>query len=120
MSYVDCYVIAVKTEGKETYKRLAEEVWPRFREAGALEMHEWCGDDVPEGTLTSFPMAVKCEPDETVVVGWIVWPDRAARDAGNAAVEAQMEEDWNDPSAVPVDGKRMIWGGFSPYISCGG
>ena len=52
-----------------------------FKEHGALAVVECWGDDVPEGKLTSFPMAVKREPDETVVFGWIVWPSRELRDA---------------------------------------
>lgn len=118
MAYVDFYVLAVKTAEKDTYQRLAEEVWPRFRAAGATGMEEFWGDDVPECELTSFSMAVKREPDETVVVGWVAWPDRAARDRGNAEMEAEMAGDWNDPERVPVDGRRMIWGGFAPYIRC--
>jgi uncharacterized protein YbaA (DUF1428 family) len=56
---------------------------------------ECWGDDVPEGKLTSFPMAVKLEPGETVVFSWIVWPSREARDAGNAKVMA------DPPDAAP-------------------
>ena len=40
------------------------------------------GDDVPEGEVTSFPMAVKSAPDETVVFSWIHWPSRSVRDEG--------------------------------------
>jgi uncharacterized protein YbaA (DUF1428 family) len=38
-----------------------------FKENRALNVVECRGDDVPEGKLTSFPMAVKCKDDETVV-----------------------------------------------------
>jgi hypothetical protein len=34
------------------------------------------GADVPDGTVTSFPMAVKKEADEVVVFSWMEWPDR--------------------------------------------
>ena len=123
MTYVDAYVLAVKTDQKDSYKAMAEEVWPQFSAAGALALHEFWGDDVPEGKVTSFPMAVKCEPDETVVFGWVEWPDRATRDAGNAALEAQHAKDMEQaaqqdaPQTPPVDPMRMIWGGFAPLIS---
>jgi uncharacterized protein YbaA (DUF1428 family) len=42
-----------------------------FKEHGALRVVECWGDDVPEGKLTSFPMAVKRKEDETVVFSWI-------------------------------------------------
>lgn len=73
------------------------------------------GDDVPESKLTSFPMAVKCEPGETVVFSWIVWPSREVRDAGMAKVMAdpRVQEDSNP---MPFDGKRMIYGGFEVVV----
>ena len=59
-----------------------------FKEHGALTVVECWGDDVPEGTLTSFPMAVKRQDDETMVFSWITWASRAARDEGMKRVWA--------------------------------
>ena len=73
------------------------------------------GDDVPEGKLTSFPMAVKRKDDETVVFSWITWPDRQTRDSG-------MEKSMADPrlkdgmDQCPFDGQRMIFGGFQVIV----
>ena len=64
---------------------------------------------MPEGKLTSFTMAVKREPDEAVVFGWIVWPSREVRDAAWTAVMADPRMKDQTP---PFDGKRMIYGGF--------
>ncbi len=82
-----------------------------FKEFGALKSVECWGDDVPDGKLTSFPMAVKKEPGETVVFSWLVWPDKAARDAGWAKM---MQDPRLQPGAnpMPFDGKRLIYGGF--------
>ena len=76
------------------------------------------GDDVPDGVVTSFPMAVKCQPDETVVFSWISWPSREVRDAGMAKV---MADPRMQPGAepMPFDGKRMVYGGFIPILSLG-
>jgi len=41
-----------------------------FKEHGALKLVECWGDDVPDGKVTSFPMAVKRKDDETVVFSW--------------------------------------------------
>ena len=82
MSYVDGFVAAVPTANREAFRRHAEDASKAFREYGALAVAECWGDDVPEGKLTSFPMAVQRKPDETVVFSWIVWPSRLVRDEG--------------------------------------
>ena len=109
MPYIDGFVIAVPTAKKDAYRDLAAKVGPIFKEHGALKVVECWADDVPDGEVTSFPMAVKCEPDETVVFAWIEWPSRDVRDAGNKKV---MNDPRLHPDEVPFDGKRMIFGGF--------
>ena len=115
MSYVDGFVVAVPTDKREIYKTHAAEAAVVFKENGALRVVECWGDDVPEGKLTSFPMAVKREPTETVVFSWIEWPDKATRDKG-------MDKAMSDPrlsperAPMPFDGKRMIYGGFSTLL----
>jgi uncharacterized protein YbaA (DUF1428 family) len=47
-----------------------------------------------------------------VVLSWITWPDKATRDAGNAAAMADPMMAEFDPATSPFDGKRMIFGGF--------
>jgi len=82
MNYVDGFVIAVPTAKKETYLHHATVAAQVFKDLGALEIVETWGDDVPEGKVTSFPMAVKRRDDETVVFSWITWPSKAVRDEG--------------------------------------
>ena len=111
MTYVDGFVAAVKTADKETYVAHCKQIGSLFKEYGALEVVDTWGDDVPEGKLTSFPMAVKREADETVVLGWVTWTSKAARDE---AWKKVMADPRMQPGATPMpfDGKRMIFGGF--------
>ena len=115
MPYVDGFVAAVPTANREKYRKHAEEAAVVFKEHGALKLVECWGDDVPDGEVTSFPMAVKCQPDETVVFAWILWPSRAVRDEGMKKVMAdpRMQPDKN---SMPFDGKRMIYGGFEMIV----
>ena len=68
-------------------------------------------------------MAVKAEPEETVVFSWVEWPDKATRDA---AMKKLMDPDNMDPrmdqtkNPIPFDGKRMIFGGFEPVVDIKG
>ena len=67
MNYVDGFVVAVPTKNKDIYEAHAKKTATIFKKYGALKLVECWGEDVPEGKITSFPMAVKCKPDETVV-----------------------------------------------------
>jgi len=119
MTYFDAYVAAVPTANREAYRKAAEISSAIFRDHGARAVTECWGDDVPEGKLTSFPKAVQCKPDETVVFGFIVWPSRAARDEGikNAFADPRMDPKTNP---MPFDGARMIHGGFESIIESWG
>ncbi|MGB7417424.1 MAG: DUF1428 domain-containing protein [Thermosynechococcaceae cyanobacterium] len=114
MNYIDGFVLAVPTANREIYKKIAEDAAALFKEYGALKLVECWGDDVPNGEQTSFPMAVKCKEDETVVFSWIVWPSRAARDDGNQ--KAMSDPRMENMKEMPFDGKRMIFGGFEAIV----
>ncbi len=113
MTYVDGFVAAVPAANRGTYTEYAAKAARSFREQGALKVVECWGDDVPEGELTSFPMAVKRKEDEAVVFGWIVWPSKETR---NAAWEKLMKDEDMQPDAMPFDGRRMIYGGFATIV----
>lgn len=113
MTYIDGFVAAVPTKNKDTYRKHAEEAATIFKEHGALGLLECWGDDVPDGKVTSLPMAVKCKADETVVFGYIKWPSRKVRDEGMAKV---MEDPRMQANTMPFDGQRMIFGGFEVLL----
>ncbi len=110
MTYVTGFLTPVKTEDKARYVKSAEAAWPLFQKYGALSQVETWGEDVPDGKLTSFPMAVKLEEGEVVVFSWVTWPDRATADA--CFGKMQDDPDFTNMD-MPFDGKRMMWGGFS-------
>ena len=115
MSYVDGFVTPVPTANREAYLQHARDVAALFKENGAIQVVECWGDDVPEGKVTSFSMAVKSEPSETVVFSWITWPSRAVRDEGWKKL---MADPRMQPGAMPMpfDGKRLIYGGFEVLL----
>ena len=110
--YIDGFVAAVPTANRDAYRKHAEAAAVVFKEHGALKLVECWGDDVPDGKLTSFPMAVKKQADETVVFSWIAWPSRAVRDAAMPKVMADPRIK-PEVNPMPFDGKRLIYGGFS-------
>jgi uncharacterized protein YbaA (DUF1428 family) len=115
MTYVDGFVLAVPSANRDAYKKYSEDSAGMFKALGALSVVECWGDDVPDGKVTSFPMAVKRQDNETVVFGWVTWPSRAIRDEG---WKKMMEDPKMHPDAnpMPFDGKRMIYGGFQMIV----
>jgi uncharacterized protein YbaA (DUF1428 family) len=115
MSYVDGFVLAVPTAKLDAYKEMARKSGAVWKEHGALAYVECIGDDVPYGELTSFPRAVQARDDETVIFSWVVYESRQSRDAVMAKVMAdeRLKADWE---TMPFDGKRMIFGGFQPFM----
>ena len=76
-----------------------------FKDHGVIRVVDTWGDDIPDGEVTSFPMAVKAEDDEVVVLSWLVWPSRDARMAG---VQKIMTDPRITNEHMHFDGKRMI------------
>ena len=109
MPFLDITVIPVPTANKAAYLEHSRQTTPFFKEAGATAVTETWGEDIPDGKVTDFKRSVQATADETVCVGWIVWPDKAARDA---AWEKLMADPDMQNMAMPFDGKRMIFGGF--------
>ena len=123
MSYIDGFVIAVPTANKQKFidhAKLGDSV---FLDLGATRVLECWGDDVPVGKQTDFRKAVQAKDDETVVFSWIEWPDKKTRDAAMAKMTDWMSHpEKADPrmdpekNPMPFDGKRMIFGGFTPLV----
>lgn len=115
MPYVDGFVIPVPKDKLDAYKEMARrgsEVWT---ELGATHYVECIGDDVPVGEVTSFPRAVQAKEDEVIIFSWIIYADKATRDATMKKVmgDPRLADYMNN---MPFDGKRMIFGGFVPFI----
>jgi uncharacterized protein YbaA (DUF1428 family) len=122
MSYIDGFVIAVPTANKQSFIDHAAKADPVFIEMGAIHIVEAWEDDVKDGQVTDFRRAVQATADESIVFSWITWPDQATHDA---AFEKLMAADFKDPrmdqtaNPMPFDGKRLIFGGFTPVVELG-
>jgi uncharacterized protein YbaA (DUF1428 family) len=117
MQYVDGFVVPVPRKNLRVYRQMAQKAGKIWREHGALEYRECIAEDVKMGKLTSFPRSVKLKPGETVAFSWIVYKSRTHRDRVNAKVMADRRlTSMMNPKAMPFDGKRMIYGGFTTLI----
>lgn len=112
MKYADGWAAAAPNDKRAEWRAHSEQVSAVFKEHGALQVVNCWGAEVPPGKLTSFPLAVKCEENETVIFGWILWPSREVRDA--AMKKAMADPRMKTPA--PFDGKRLIFGGFEAEV----
>lgn len=115
MTYIDGFVAPARD--RDAYLKMAAKAAPIFLEHGALRVVEGWGNDVPHGKVTDFYRALQAEDGETPVFSWVLWPDKATRDAGWEKVMA--DERMKPDGEMPFDGKRMFWGGFETIVDTG-
>lgn len=118
MVYIEGFLAPVATDKKDDYLAFTKKAAPLFKDIGVTRMVECWGDDLMRGQHTDFYRAVDARDGETVVFSWMEYPDKAARDAAHTKME-------NDPrfaelGEMPMDGKRMIFSGFTPIFDTDG
>lgn len=113
MAIVDLAIYAVPTADKDLFAKFCADTGPLFKKHGAISVADCWAVDVPDGKLTSLPMAVKCKPDESVAFSWITWPSKQARDEGWERCMSEMEA---MDSKMPFDGQRMVFGAFETLL----
>lgn len=110
MAFLDGVIIPVPEANRDGYTDMAKTMADVFIDYGALEVVDAWGTDIPDGEVTSYPMAVKRQEGETVVFGWVTWPDKDTRD--NAWPKIMEDSRMADFASDLFDGQRMILGGF--------
>jgi uncharacterized protein YbaA (DUF1428 family) len=115
--YFQGFVVPVPAENKSAYLDMARQAAPVFAEHGAMSLVECWGDDVMDGKITDFRKAVQATGNETVVLSWLWWPDKAACDA--AAPKVMADERMKPGGPMPFDARRMIYAGFDVRFDTG-
>jgi alkaline phosphatase len=116
MSYVDGFVIPVSKRKIGAYKKMARLGRKAWLEAGALEYFECAGDDLKAMPgAGDFKRLAKVRAGETVFFSFIVYKNKAHRNAVNKKVMAAMPKDMS-PKDMPFDMKRMAFGGFKVLV----
>jgi uncharacterized protein YbaA (DUF1428 family) len=116
--YVQGFVVPVPGDKKEAYREMAEKFWPIARDYGCTGHVEAWEADVKDGQFTDFRKSVDLRQGEMVVFSWMTWPDKATADAAHEKMMAdERMKEWGDGSAMPFDGRRMIFGGFDVILN---
>lgn len=116
MSYVDFFIVPLPAGNKTEYQEQAQIFANVMKDFGLIRYCEALADDVPRGKVTDFYRAVEATEEETVVAAFALWPDKKTRDHA-------WSEGMKDPRLASIDGhkrlfdgKRMVYGGFSPFV----
>lgn len=112
MPYVDGFLLPVAKNKVQAYRRMARMAGLIWKKHGALEFRECVGDDLNTKMGPSFKKAVRAKPNETVFFSWIVFKSKADRNRVNARVFKDPKMDKMMGSDMPMDPKRMYYGGF--------
>jgi uncharacterized protein YbaA (DUF1428 family) len=127
VSYIDCYLAAVPRENRAAYEELARISAQVLREHGATRVVEcWLDESgaeastyhgtearLPSTQYGTFVQAAGAREGETVVMSFVEWPDKAARDVGMERVTNDPRMQFDDRPPV-FDGSRLIAAGFRP------
>jgi uncharacterized protein YbaA (DUF1428 family) len=118
MTFIEGFIVPVPQSNRDAYRQHASGMFPMLREFGVERLVEAWGNDVPQGKVTDFRMAVAAKEDEQVVFSFFEYPDRTIRDSANQKMmsDPRMEE---MGANMPFDGKRMVMGGFEAFVDEG-
>ncbi|WP_274629956.1 DUF1428 domain-containing protein [Arvimicrobium flavum] len=115
MTYVDGFVLPVPKSEWDEYVNNAELGGKVWMDHGALSYVEAVADDVPDGEITSFPLAVNKEGGDTIVFSFVTYKSREHRDE---VMKKVMEDPRMQPGMqnMPAYMKRLIYGGFKVFV----
>jgi uncharacterized protein YbaA (DUF1428 family) len=129
MPYIDCFLAPVPRANKDAYEDLSRVSEQVLRECGAVRVTEcWLDESGPEAatyhgesarvasqSYKTFRQAAGAQDGETVVVSFVEWPEKEARDRGMARVTSDPRMQFEGMSPA-FDGRRLISGGFKPML----
>ena len=116
MPYVDGFLLPIAKKNVQAYRRMAQKAGRIWRKYGAVEFRECVGDDLNAGMGPRFKRAVKAKPNETVFFSWIVFKSKTHRNRVNARVMKDPQIAKMMKSDMPMDPKRMFYGGFKVLV----
>jgi uncharacterized protein YbaA (DUF1428 family) len=117
MPYVDGFVLVVPKKKVKAYVAMAKKAAPIFKEHGALEVRECCGEDLAVKMGRGFPKMTGMKRGETVFFSWITYASKKARDRCNAKImkDPRMLA-MCGPDDMPFDLAKMAYGGFDVVV----
>ncbi len=119
--YVDGFLLAVKKDRINEYKKMAKLGAKAWMKHGALSYFECKEDDLsppmPGMKQQGFVKAAKASKDEVVFFSFIVYKSKAHRDQVNKKVmKDPIMNTMGDPKNLPFNMKNYCVGGFETVV----
>lgn len=121
--YVDGFILVIPKDKTEEYRKMAlfgRDTWMKH---GALAYYETRGDDLSpmemgEDKTRTFTDMAGATGQDNVWFSFIVFQSKEHRDAVNAKVMAEMDEQMagQDGAPMPFEMKQMAYGGFQVEV----
>lgn len=119
--YVDGFLLAVKKNRLNEYKKMAKQGANAWMKHGALSYFECKADDLnppmPGVKQQGFIKASKAGKDEVVFFSFIIYKSKAHRDQVNKKVmKDPIMNTMGDPKNLPFNMKKFCVGGFETIV----
>lgn len=121
--YVDGFVLVVPNGKEAEYQKMAEMGRDSWIKNGALQYFECKGSDLKQQEMgdeksRAFKEVAGASDDENVWFSFIIFKSKEHRDEVNKKVMEEMSETFKDMAdfEMPVDMKRMAYGGFEVAV----
>lgn len=115
--YIDGFLLPIKAENIDDYKKVAQTAGEIWKEYGALEYIEAVGDDLAAENMVSFNKSADSQDGETVILAFIVYESKEERDRINPLVmEDERLKKVMESCGNLFDYTRMSYGGFKAIV----
>lgn len=122
MAYIDGFVIKIKKNKLQEYRKMAQKAGKIWKKYGALQYIEAIGDDMNpnmgEYKILTFPKLTKSTSQDKVIFSFIVYRSKEHRNTVNKKV--MKDPFMNDPKwkdkPMPFEMKNMAYGGFRAIV----
>ena len=115
--YTDGFLIPIRKDKLEDYRKAAQECSQIWKEFGALEYVETVIDDDNVKDMRSFASAANTTDDEVVVFAYVVYATKKDRDKANEKIMASPRmKELGEEAAKIFDCSRMAYGGFKTLV----
>lgn len=121
--YVDGFVLVVPKGKEAEYEKMANDGRDSWMKHGALQYFECRGEDLKQQEMgdeksRAFKEMTGAGDEENVWFSFIIFESREHRDEVNKKVMEEMGEAYAEQSdfEMPVDMKRMAYGGFEVAV----